>query len=312
MSVFKPFITSDVTVSPFKVNKTFTFNGETEMDDVNINRFIGKNITSSLWISGSNPTSTSNTQDKELIYNSIKHLYYSNYISGSNGSPSSTASFNPDGTITGDTYTPNSYNYLSTTLSPNRYFPTGSNELIGVYSIPSTLFGEYIKPTSFSLRNQDNIITDNGEGMLYYNNTLVGNIIYEHGMIILHEDPPSGFYGSLIYGLGTYGSSAIISDFITNNTTTCSFQSTTTIFESQYKCTLRQNEFTFSQNPTLISGSSNSGVLSDFATGSYFNPYVTSVGLYNNNKELIAIAKLAQPLPISSMTDTNIIINLDL
>ena len=36
------------------------------------------------------------------------------------------------------------------------------------------------------------------------------------------------------------------------------------------------------------------------------------VGLYNNDKELIAIAKLAQPLPVSSITDTSILINLDL
>jgi hypothetical protein len=47
-------------------------------------------------------------------------------------------------------------------------------------------------------------------------------------------------------------------------------------------------------------------------TSSYFSPYISTVGLYNNNKELIAVAKLAQPLPISNTTDTNIIINLDL
>ena len=52
--------------------------------------------------------------------------------------------------------------------------------------------------------------------------------------------------------------------------------------------------------------------ISDFATGSYFSPYVTTVGLYNNDKELLAVGKLAQPLPLSSTTDTNIIINLDL
>jgi hypothetical protein len=36
------------------------------------------------------------------------------------------------------------------------------------------------------------------------------------------------------------------------------------------------------------------------------------VGLYNNNKELVAVAKLAQPLPLSSVTDMNIMVNLDL
>jgi hypothetical protein len=318
MSVFKPFVTSDVTVSPFIVNKTFTFSGETEIEDIGINRLIGQNIQEDIWISGSNPTGVFNPpQDKILVYNSIKQLYYSNYISGSNGSPTSTASFNPDGTITGGVYTPSYDNYLSTTLSPDRYFPTGSNELIGVYSIPSSIFGEYIKPNTFTLSLGTNTIADDGEGKLYWNNAyLVGNIIYEHGMVILHDivNPIFPVYGSMIYGSGIYGPSPanIVNDFITGSNVICSLQSSVTIHESQYKCTIRQNEFTFSQNPTLISGSSNSGVLSDFATGSYFNPYVTSVGLYNNNKELIAIAKLSQPLPVSSITDTSILINLDL
>ena len=103
-----------------------------------------------------------------------------------------------------------------------------------------------------------------------------------------------------------------IEGLISSQQISCSFESTITIYETQYKCNIRENEFNFSQNPTLISGSSNSGTLNNFATGSYFNPYVTTVGLYNNNKELIAVAKLSQPLPLSSVTDTNIIINLDL
>jgi hypothetical protein len=36
------------------------------------------------------------------------------------------------------------------------------------------------------------------------------------------------------------------------------------------------------------------------------------VGMYNNKKELLAVAKLAQPLVVSPTTDTSIIINLDI
>jgi len=46
-------------------------------------------------------------------------------------------------------------------------------------------------------------------------------------------------------------------------------------------------------------------------TGSDFSPYVTTIGLYNENQELLAVAKLAQPLPTSQTTDTTILINLD-
>jgi hypothetical protein len=85
-----------------------------------------------------------------------------------------------------------------------------------------------------------------------------------------------------------------------------------TIYESQYKCTFLPSEFNYTQNPSAISSSSNSGVVSDFLTGSYFEPYITTVGLYNNANELVAVGKLAQPLQSSNTTDTTILVNLDL
>jgi hypothetical protein len=317
MSVFKSFITSDVIVSPFEVNKSFTFQGnELTASNVEIDRYIGRNITASLWTSGSYPTGQINIQDEILIYRSIKELYYSNYLSGSDGSPASTASFNIDGTITGVAYTPNYYNYLSSTLPADRYIPTGSNETIGVISIPSNLFGEYLKPGTVSISDGTMTLLDDGNGNMVYNNLKYGDVIYEHGIIILTSGGTSSEpgYGFTTYGSGTYGINVvnIINSFITGLNVTCSFQSAITIYESQYKCTIRENEFNFSQNPTIISGSSNSGIVYNFATGSYFSPYVTTVGLYDNSYNLLAVAKLAQPLPTSAVTDTSILINLDL
>jgi len=335
MNIFKPFITSDVIVSPFKVNKTFLYNGITALTGSGIDLFIGNNIDPLLWVSGSNPTGYNTTQDQFLIYRSIRELYYSNFIYGNNGSYANTASFNTDGTIIGPSYEPSYYNYLANTLPSNRYFPTGSNEIIGIISIPSNLFGEYIKPGSFHLSINgandyvddsyidnyfDNlssiVIYDDSQGNLISGNLKVGDIIYEHGIIILTNDgiPGQNGYGYVNYEGGTYGldDMSFIEDFINSPDLVCIFDSTITIYESQYKCTIRENEFNFSLNPSLISGSLNSGVISSFATGSYFTPYVTTVGLYNNNKELLAVAKLAQPLPSSAVTDTTIMINLDL
>jgi hypothetical protein len=317
MSIFKPFITSDVIVSPFKVNKSFTFTGnEFTASNVQIDRFLGKNITSTLWTSGSDNTGYITSQSSQLVYRSIKELYYSNYLLGDDGSPAATASFNNDGTITGPAYTPSYYNYLSNTLLPSRYFPTGSGEKIGVISIPSNLFGEYLKPGTVRISNGTITFIDDGEGNMVSGSLKYGDVIYEHGIIILTSNGVSGSfgYGSGVYGSGIYGLSSIdyISSFTTGSNITCSFESTITLYESQYKCTIRENEFNFTQNPTVVSGSMNSGVIYDFATGSYFSPYVTTVGLYNNNYELIAVGKLAQPLPTSAVTDTTILVNLDL
>ena len=58
----------------------------------------------------------------------------------------------------------------------------------------------------------------------------------------------------------------------------------------------------------VISGSS---TYKDFVTGSDFSPYVTTVGLYDEEQNLLAVAKLGQPLPTSQTTDTTILINID-
>jgi hypothetical protein len=317
MSIYKPFLTTDVVVSPFNVNKQFNFIGAANLTGSGgIDRYIGKNVTASLWTSGSYPTGQISIQDQILVYRSVKELYYSNYLLDDDGSPAGTASFNTDGTITGPAYTPNYYNYLSTTLPANRYFPTGSDDIVGVITIPSNMFGEYVKPGSLTLSDGIYNLHDDGNGNVITGSLKVGDIIYEHGMIILTNDgiPGQDGYGFVTYEGGSYGVGDVsfINDFITTPNITCSFESTVTIYETQYKCTIRQNEFNFSQNPSLISGSSNSGIISSFATGSYFDPYVTTVGLYDNAYNLLAVAKLAQPLPLSSVTDTSILINLDL
>ena len=320
MSVYKPFTTSDVVVTPFKVNKSFTFTGASEFTSSNagIDRFFGKNTP---YISGSNTTGEISTQNKTLIYESVKQLYYSNFLNGQDGSPANLAQFNNDGTITvqggSGSYQPMYDNYLPDTLVANRLFPTASDDNIGIISIPSNLFGEYIKPGTFSLTTPSNTIVDDGEGNLMDSTLKVGDIVYQHGMVILTAFGSSitgSSYGSALYGTGVYGSNDVseLNEFITGSNITCSFQSTTTIYESQYKCTLRENEYNYTQNPSAISSSLNSGIVHDFLTGSYFEPYITTVGLYNNANQLVAVGKLAQPLQSSNTTDTTILVNLDL
>jgi hypothetical protein len=325
MSVYKPFTTADLIVTPFEVNKSFSFKGEDFINsNIGIEKYIGTNIQDALWVSGSNNTGQLILNNQQLVYNSIKQLYYSNYLLSPSGSPASTASFTPTpfipdfetaisrNVLTGKGNTTNYYNYLSSTININRTFPTESNAKIGVISIPSNLFGEYLKPGSFTINTKSGSITDDTEGNLLYNSSgysaskvHVGNIIYEHGMSIIISKS-MGSYGDEFFNM--FNSSSFL---------TCSFQSNITIFESQYKCTARPDEFLFSQNPSLLSGSNPcpkniTSTLYDFATGSYFTPYVTTVGLYNNNKELVAVGKLAQPLDMSDTTDTTILINLDL
>ena len=144
----------------------------------------------------------------------------------------------------------------------------------------------------------------------------MGDIIYQHGIIVITGIGTSlsgAVYGSSLYGAVTYGSgdASGLPDIVTGDNITCSFQSTLTIHESQYKCTFNPNEYNYTLNPSAISGSSD-GRVYDFLTGSYFQPYITTVGLYNNANQLVAVGKLSQPLQSSNVTDTTILVNLDL
>jgi hypothetical protein len=307
MGAYKQLLAQDIIITPFEVNKSFTFNGASQLtgSNVGIDRFIGKNITASLrnteniFNPNNDPTTGQiSTQYQRLIYNSIKELYYSNYLSGSYGSPTSQPILIPGNdtegnVLVGGTYTPSFDNYLQTTLSYPHYFPTESNAIIGVLAIPSRLFGDNIQPNSFYYKTSNGTYVDDGQGNIISGSDIVGNIVYQHGMIIL-----------------TTGSDSVINTFATSSNVTCSFSSSYSIYETQYKCTIRENEFNFSQNPTLLSGSSDD-TLYDFATGSYFTPYITTVGLYDEQQNLVAIGKLSQPLPSSRTTDMTIYINID-
>ena len=82
------------------------------------------------------------------------------------------------------------------------------------------------------------------------------------------------------------------------------------IYENEIRCKVEENDFNMSMNPTITTD--NSGSLKDFATSSLFAPYVTTIGLYNNRNELLAVAKLAQPVPLSSTTDTVFVVKYDI
>ena len=103
-----------------------------------------------------------------------------------------------------------------------------------------------------------------------------------------------------------------------------SFQNEVVIYEQNAICHIKDNEFNLSYNPTLLQNNlfTGSGFMSqslnsplpqvkDFATSSYFEPYVTTIGLYNNQNDLLAVAKFAQPIPISQNTDMTFVVKYD-
>ena len=297
MSYLKTLLSKDVIVTPFKAYKKQTPNLTVSLPVYSPDRpytFNGENIPYPL---GGGEEGTGSLS---LVYNSIKHLFYSNYLSGSekNVSPVSNPIVNPDGTLTGNFYTPNYENNIQSIDDNRLLFPTESGAEIKVVSVPGHLIGEGIRPGSYS----DSLGRfDDGQGNVFVAQSsplppiFLGNIFYEAGIVT------------------NYTATGLALPFLNSE-----FESTVTIYETQYKCTIRANEYNYSLNPSLLTTYGEDAILTsgnatyqDFVTGSDFSPYVTTVGLYDDDQNLIAVAKLAQPLPTSQTTDTTILINID-
>lgn len=487
MSAYKQFTTQDVVITPFDATKTFSYRGdEIISSNSGVEFYLGKKPLSNDFVSSSQiSTGITYKENTTGVYNSIKQLYYTNYLSSSLGDnvplpvlvPGVSSEF--DETV-GAINAPRYENYLQSTLTQSRYFPTQSEAKISVISIPSKLFGENIVPSTFDFNyyvsSSNEIgyynISDDGDGnlnsnfsgskifnfygqnqtisananqgattepprivpgfitssynYLLYNSSsrsltlipnsisntasvtfnfsgsnfqpllttasffissslgvsnsssitplstssltttlysgieyfitykpnqwnpsifpvqtfdikisaiapvnyiqtdspIVGQIFYPHGIATFTTGGLENMASYLNYyfltgsgyGIGDYGNNIYgvaptrIYSYLFPST--ISFMSSYRIYENQYKCTIRENEFNYTQNPSSRSGSGE--FYYSFVTGSYFSPYITTIGLYNDNKELLVVGKLSQPIPISLYTDTTFIVNFDI
>ena len=91
-----------------------------------------------------------------------------------------------------------------------------------------------------------------------------------------------------------------------------SFCSTVTLYEHEYVCKLKDDEFNFSSNVTLRKDNEeNSPIPKDIVANNEFAPYITTVGLYTANGELVAVGKLGTPIKKRDDVDLNIIVRFD-
>lgn len=82
-----------------------------------------------------------------------------------------------------------------------------------------------------------------------------------------------------------------------------------TVTSTHFFVRVKNGEYNFSNNPTFVTGS-----LGDFAQPTFVNDprvYITSVGMYNDRQELLAVAKLSQPILKSFQNEALIKVKLD-
>ena len=327
MSSFKKLNKADVTTVNYHANKRWSLSYTGTPNDEYAYYYIGKNEP---FLGGS---TTTNSQYKSLIYSEINHLFYQEYTSSLN---TGSLIFNTDTYLSASQQRPTA-SYFDYNVNPLliKQFPSSSGDQIGVLSINQNIFGSKILPNSFNISSSAYglFIVDDGNGNLYnitgyeddyillgyisslyfddstpgIDKALVGNIFYAHGIVVITN--PS-YYSYLT------GSSAV----------KYSFQNEHIIYENEVRCIVRESDYNLTYNPTILkyggeyitSGSSGytltgslDSTVKDFATGSAFQPYVTTIGLYNDNNDLLMVAKLAKPIMLSPDTDTTFIVRYD-
>lgn len=232
-----------------------------------------------------------------LLYRSVKHLFYrtTNFHSGSVISTSSLAGF------------------------PDSFY---------VVSIGQTFYGDRVKPGSFELSTEvtGKYIQDDVYGNLYISESgqinYIGNIFYNSGIAIIKHDTGSAVTNVSANGLKIVENTEVYVDY----------SSDVKYERHEAIINIRPEEFNFSPfNPSIFStfettGSVTQSLLDENikpASGStawnlynlmgtgIIKPYVTSIGLYNDKYELLAVAKLSEPIQRTFDTNQIFIVRFD-
>ena len=162
--------------------------------------------------------------------------------------------------------------------------------------------------------------------------SIVGNVMYSHGLIVITD---TGSYKDV----GNTGGS---------DGWEINFKSTKVINEREIQCVVEKGEFTRSSNISLTPGKSGSfpvpanlmsgsfstrhlnlnpvwpasssykdegykgtGSLLDIATGSEFSPYVTTIALFDDHNDMLAMGKLAKPIKNDKEIDISFVVRFD-
>jgi hypothetical protein len=311
--MFKTIEPTDVSIKPFKVFKKFKV---TDADSGSgVFGIQGQSSSVYAFEPGTSPShsfATSNYPYSMSFYKyptwyQVNHLYYRDYLNPY-------FSFGPNDTSTQK---------------------MKIHQTVNVITIPQALYGEKIKPNSVEVTDDSTsrtlVLKDDGKGNLYdesfsasfasdspdTNNSgsVVGNVFYEHGIITITD---TGSYESVGLGFGGDGYSV-------------DFRGTHEIIEHEYVTTVLPGEFGSTTNISVSENRSGSITvlegspsMSNFfppsdaptgeGTGSYkllynatetaqnfvthsdFAPYVTTVGLYDDNNQMLAVGKLSRAI----------------
>lgn len=246
--------------------------------------------------------------------------------------------FDEDGDLTDGAKIEEAYFINVTRLLAKDEIKKGSFTLtLGVNADYTDPFAETINITDASGSNGFKVNSPAGEygilfasssvgspGALSADNVPCGLLYYQAGIAVLSASA----FGSLLTvpvsmsrteGAASHPSasvSAILSgsaisgncDALRHRTENLSFNNTTELNSTVYFCRANNTDFNYSANPTYLSSSK-----MVVKTDAMDEPvaYVTAVGLYSADNELLAVAKLSEPLKKTPATEFTVRVRLD-
>jgi len=172
-------------------------------------------------------------------------------------------------------------------------------------------------------QNEFRINSPAGEyGILYTSsatpnvNSGVGHVYYQAGIAVLTSSIWDGEFGFSGAGYDTGSVNTVLSgatisascDSIRNSWHNLAFNNTTELNSTIYFCRANHNDFNYSTNPTYLSGSK-----IRVKTNTFDMPvsYITTVGLYSADNELLAVAKVSEPIKKQPDTELTLRVRLD-
>lgn len=175
----------------------------------------------------------------------------------------------------------------------------------------------------------DSSNTDNGVGLLFIDK---GVLVLDVSRSFNWDGPLSGaidavtttgvqlnFTGSMRDFLASGSIDEIVDHFAstrfsgsTSGETAITFQNVTNINSTLYFCRLGADEFNYSSNPSYLDADGRIVVIDEGQEDTQQSfTFITSVGLYNSNSELLAVAKVSRPILKQSDRDLTLKVRTD-
>jgi len=187
----------------------------------------------------------------------------------------------------------------------------------GSYSLVVNSGSSQVTVSDYGAQNEYRVNSPSGEYGILYTSSLaaagtgVGLLYYQAGIAVLTSSVGIFSGSSPAWDPSEWKSTYQISgaaDCVRQVWENNNFNNTTELNSTIYFCRVNNNEFNYSSNPTYLSGSkiATKNVSSDPSVS-----YITTVGLYSADNELLAVAKLSEPLRKDQTNELTLRVRLD-